>query len=451
MKKQLLFVTAILFALTACKQQANNKENINDQDVSTPSITEPYTGELMIGFPPSKESQVTFGNYREYPYSKWAFQNAGAPLNVLMIPRSGNIVSLNETFDNSIGDIKLKDANNEDKTVNNILEENFTDGFLVLKGDDIIFERYFNGLTKDYQHIWFSATKSLTSTAFGILVDQGKVNLSDSPSIYIPELKGSGFERVTIQNLLDHSTSIDFEENYTDPNSEFIKYYGPAMNMAKIPGGRDAEPQNTEIYGTYDFLEKFIRPNNEEIPGDVFDYNSANSDLLGWLIARISGISFDQFIQKYIWSKLGAEHDAYIAVDRAYMGVSTAGFNSTLRDAARFGNMILNRGRYNGQQIVSADWVDATINLTSKDKEKMKTNEKYEDNGWVAYKNNWWVIDDQKGEYAAVGIHGQVIYINREANIVIAYFSSQPGASSAGYAPFRSKLLACQEISKQLN
>lgn len=405
---------------------------------------------VMDGVPPSKQSQVTFGNYREHPYSQWAFRNAGAPLNVLMVPRAGKIHPLRERFDGSIGQIPVKDANGESRTVDQILADNFTDGYLVLKGDDIRYERYFNGLTSDYQHIWFSATKSLTSTAFGILVAEGKVKLSDSPAKYIPELKGSGFERVTIQNVLDHSSSIDFKENYTDPNSDFLKYYGPAMNMARVPGGRDAEPQTTEIYGIHDFLSKFIRPNSQETAGDVFDYNSANSDVLGWLIARISGLPYDRFIQQHIWSKLGAEHDAYTVIDRAYMGIATGGFNSTLRDAARFGKMILDRGKFNGQQVVPAEWVDASIKLNAKDKEKMKNNERYKGSAWLAYKNMWWILDDRAGEYAAVGIHGQVIYVNRDADIVVVFFSSQPVASAAGNASFWSKILATQAIARTL-
>ena len=405
---------------------------------------------VMDGFPPSKESQVTFGNYRQHPYSQWAFRNAGAPLNVLMVPRAGQIYPLQENIDGDIGKIQLKDADGKDKTVDQILYENYTDGYLVLKGDDIRYERYFNGLSRDYQHIWFSATKSLTSTAFGILLAEGKVNLNDSPAKYIPELKGSGFERVTIQNVLDHSSSLDFKENYTDPNSDFLKHYGPAMNMARVPGGRDAEPQNTEIYGIYDFLSKFIRPNSKEVAGDVFDYNSANSDVLGWLIARISGLPYDRFVQQHIWSKLGAEHDAYTVVDRAYMGIATGGFNSTLRDAARFGKMILDRGRFNGQQVIPAEWVDASIKLSAKDKEKMKNNERYTGAAWIAYKNMWWILDEQKGEYAAVGIHGQVIYVNRDADIVVAFFSSQPVASAAGNNSFWSKIMATQEIARKL-
>ena len=436
MKKLLTPILTSLFVLT----QATYAEG-----TSTLSVEK-----VMEGVPPAKESQVTFGNYRDYPFSTWSFRNAGGPLNVLMIPRAGKIYSLAEKIDSSIGKMELKDANEKVKNIDQILEENFTNGFLVLKNDEIKYEKYFNGLNKDYQHLWFSATKSLTSTALGILVDQGKVNLNDSPAKYIPELKGSGFERVTIQNVLDHSSSIDFKENYTNPESDFLKHYAPASNMAKVPGARDAEPKSTDIYGAHDFLAKFIRPNTKEKAGDVFDYNSANAELIGWLIARISGMPYNQFIEKNIWSKLGTEHDAYMAVDRAYMGIATGGFNTTVRDAAHFGSMILNRGLFNGQRIVSEAWVDATIKLTEKDKQKMKNNKKYEGSQWLAYKNMWWVIDETKGEYAAVGIHGQVIYINREANMVIVFFSSQPVASAAGYAPFWSKILACQEIAKKV-
>lgn len=401
---------------------------------------------VMLGVPPSTASQVTFGNYREHPYNQWAFRNIGAPLNVLMVPRAGPVHVLSDTPDQRVAHIKVQDATGNTLTVDKVFEQSYADGVLVLKGDNILFEKYFNGLSRDYQHIWFSATKSLASTAFGILVEQGKVDLNASPAKYIPELKGSGFERVTIQNVLNHSTSLAFKENYTDPNSEFFKYYAPALNMGKMPGARDAEPQDNEIYGVHDFLAKFIRPNEEEKPGDVFDYNSANADVLGWLIARISGMPFDRFIQQHIWSKLGAEHDAYIAIDRAYAAVATGGMNTTLRDAARFGSMILNRGKYNGQQIVPAQWVDETLNVSAKDKNKMRDNAKYQDESWTAYKNMWWVLNAKKGEYAAVGIHGQVIYINRENDIVIAWFSSQPVASAAGNEPFRLKLRASQAI-----
>ena len=139
-----------------------------------------------------------------------------------------------------------------------------------------------------------------------------------------------------------------------------------------------------------------------------------------------------------------------MAVDRALMPVATGGMVTTTRDAALFGQMILNHGKVNGEQITSSDWVDQSLSLSAVDRSKMLSNEKYKDNSWSAYKNMWWILDADQGEYAAVGVHGQVIYINRRANVVIAYFSSQARASASRNPQFQSKLFAAQAIAKKL-
>jgi len=157
------------------------------------------------------------------------------------------------------------------------------------------------------------------------------------------------------------------------------------------------------------------------------------------------------FIQERIWSQLGAEHDAFIAVDRAFMPVATGGMASTVRDAALFGQMILNRGAVGKEQIVPATWVDRSLDVSPRDKQKMKNNPKYQADSWSAYKNMWWILDAEQGEYAAVGVHGQVIYINRRANVVIAWFSSQPVASASRNPQFWSKLFATQAIARYLS
>jgi len=321
---------------------------------------------------------------------------------------------------------------------------------VIIKGDKLLHENYFHSFNAHAQHIWFSMSKSLASAAFGLLVEQGKVKLDASPADYIPELKGSGFERVTIQQVLDHASSLDFKETYTDFTSDFAQYYAPALNMGWLPGARDVQPNNSEIYGVHDFISRFIKPDPTRQPGDNFDYNSANADVIGWLIARLSGQPFQDFIQQNIWAKLGAEHDATIAVDRAYMPAVTGGMNSTLRDAARFGMMIRDQGRFNGEQIIPQKWVDATLNVSDSLRANMKANNNYKEETWAAYHNMWWILDETIGEFAAVGIHGQVIYINRQANTVMAWFSSQPIAGAARNKTFRAKLKAAREMAAAL-
>ena len=440
-------ITAALFALLSLSLTAQ----LAAADQVLPSQQQAQAKpQPMLGVPPVRNSQVTMHNFRDYPMNKWAFQNSGAPLNTVMIPRQGNIVQLPGPSQSQLGEKQFTTATGDQQGFDQLFEDNYADGVAIIKGDQLLHESYFHSFNAHAQHIWFSMSKSLASSAFGLLVEQGKVKLDKSPADYIPELKGSGFERVTIQQLLDHATALDFKETYTDMTSDFALYYAPALNMGWLPGARDVQPNNSEIYGVHDFLSRFIKPDPKREPGDNFDYNSSNADVLGWLIARISGQPFHDFIQQNIWAKLGAEHDAIIAVDRAYMPAVTGGMNSTLRDAARFGMMIRDSGKFNGQQIIPANWVDTTLDVSDQLKANMTANSNYKEETWSAYHNMWWILDASIGEFAAVGIHGQVIYINRKADTVMVWFSSQPVAGAARNESFRAKLRVAREMAAGL-
>ena len=402
--------------------------------------------EVMKGFPPTRESQVTFANYLQLPFSTWGFRNMDSTTHTTMLPRGGDLPDLRGTDSSNLGERMVKDSNGEDLALDDLLEKYNADGFLVLQDNNILYERYWNGFSEHQRHIWFSMTKSLVSTAFGILMEEHDIDLTASPTRYLEELKGSGFERTSVQDVLNHASAIAFKENYVDPDSEFLRYYAPALGMAYVPGAQDAQPLEAEIYGTHDFLSKFIKQENENEPGITFEYNSANADLIGWVIARLSGMPLQEYIAKHIWSKLGTYHDAAMVVDRAYMPVATGGMLSTLRDAALFGQLILNRGKARGEQIVPEHWVDETLNVDKNDRSRYLNNDLYENESWNYYKNMWWILDAEKGEYAAVGVHGQVIYINRSTGFVVAQFSSQPNASQVGSIEFRSKLSAIRQI-----
>ena len=182
---------------------------------------------VMDGFPPSRESQVSFLNYRDYPYSKWSFRNMGATRNVLMIPREGPVYIFKESVNNIVGDTKVTDSTAFESTFAN----NEADGVIVIQNNTILFEKYWNGLSRHYQHIWFSMTKSLTSAALGLLVVENKVDVNASPVKYVPELKGTPWERTTIQDVLNMSTALDYQESYTDTSSFFYKHYGGATGF----------------------------------------------------------------------------------------------------------------------------------------------------------------------------------------------------------------------------
>ena len=417
---------------------------------SSLSHSEPDSQSVMEGTPPTRDSQATMKNYRDYPFSGWTFQNMGAPLNIVMVPRGGDIAELNQPSNQALGKKIFIDKTGAEMTLEDLFKVHFARGMILIQDDKVLYEKYFDGFGPHKQHIWFSMSKSLASAALGILVEQGKIDVKKSPAHYIPELKNSGFERVTIQNLLDMATSIDFKETYTDMTSDFALKYAVAMNMGWLPGARDAQPESTEIYGVHDFLSKYIKPNKELEPGTDFDYNSSNADVIGWLISRVSGQPYEQFISEQIWSKLGMEHDAYFTVDRAFMPVVTGGMNSTLRDAARFALMIKNEGKVNNKQLIPSAWINSALNIDEKLKSHMTTNPKYGEESWEAYHNMWWILDSEKGEFCATGIHGQVIYINRSKNTVMVWFSNQPGAAAPKNINYQSKLNAARSLVNSL-
>ena len=417
---------------------------------SSLSYSEPESQSVMEGTPPTRDSQATMKNYRDYPFSGWTFQNMGAPLNIVMIPRGGDIAELNQPSNQALGKKIFIDKTGAEMTLEDLFKVHFARGMILIQDDKVLYEKYFDGFGPHKQHIWFSMSKSLASAALGILVEQGKIDVKKSPAHYIPELKNSGFERVTIQNLLDMATSIDFKETYTDMTSDFALKYAVAMNMGWLPGARDAQPESTEIYGVHDFLSKYIKPNKELEPGTDFDYNSSNADVIGWLISRVSDQPYEQFISEQIWSKLGMEHDAYFTVDRAFMPVVTGGMNSTLRDAARFALMIRDEGRVKNKQLIPSEWINSALNIDEKLKLHMNANPKYGEESWEAYHNMWWILDSEKGEFCATGIHGQVIYINRSKNTVMVWFSNQPGAAAPKNINYQSKLNAARSLVNSL-
>ena len=417
---------------------------------SSLSHSEPDSQSVMEGTPPTRDSQATMKNYRDYPFSGWTFQNMGAPLNIVMVPRGGDIAELNQPSNQALGKKIFIDKTGAEMTLEDLFKVHFARGMILIQDDKVLYEKYFDGFGPHKQHIWFSMSKSLASAALGILVEQGKIDVKKSPAHYIPELKNSGFERVTIQNLLDMATSIDFKETYTDMTSDFALKYAVAMNMGWLPGARDAQPESTEIYGVHDFLSKYVKPNKELEPGTDFDYNSSNADVVGWLISRVSGQPYEQFISEQIWSKLGMEHDAYFTVDRAFMPVVTGGMNSTLRDAARFALMIRDEGRVKNKQLIPSEWINSALNIDEKLKSHMTANPKYGEESWEAYHNMWWILDSEKGEFCATGIHGQVIYINRSKNTVMVWFSNQPGAAAPKNINYQSKLNAARSLVNSL-
>lgn len=369
---------------------------------------------IMKGFPP--ERTVDIASWDKGPDNRWAFQHISEFLHVANISRgSGSSTALEPAFADLSG-LEFTDAEGGTLTVSEMLVRTYTDGFIVLKDGELVFERYYNGMTPDTRHLLMSVSKSVTGMLAGVLVNDGRLDPTAQVVDYIPELQAApGFREASVRQVLDMTTSIIFKEDYADPDAEVVAHEASsAWRGASAPFASE---------GVYAFA-KTIEKEPSRPHGQQFHYASINTDVLGWLIERASGQRFADFFSDAIWSKLGADHDGQITVDYKGSAAANGGFVLTLRDLARFAQMVLDDGYYNGQQIVSSGWIDDTrFNGDNSAWQPTSYSEIWADG---FYRNQWYATRDDHGSFFAVGVNGQHIWINPTTRTAIVKFSSLP-------------------------
>lgn len=298
-------------------------------------------------------------------------------------------------------------------TVDEVLRLTHTDAFLVMHRGVIVDERYFNTMTPETPHMWQSISKSLISCVAGNLADRGIIDPGDDVLKYVPELAGSAYEGATLRDLLDMRVGIDFVEDYDDLNSE-------AVELDRLYGVRQSRLPH-EPGSSYEFATR-TRPKGRH--GGDFHYVSLNTNVLGWALERATGIRVPELIRDEVWSKLGAEHEAYIALDGAGSAQSEGGFCASLRDMARFTQMVCGGGRFNGRQVVPAVWIDDI--RRNGDKQAFAGSHEATVMHGGSYRSCFWV--SQSTDHTALmgsGIFGQMLYANAEAEVAVAKFSTQ--------------------------
>ncbi|MCL9774005.1 serine hydrolase domain-containing protein [Vibrio methylphosphonaticus] len=407
--------------------------------------------QAMYEVPVEADYQVTLSNWTHPDYNHWAFQNMGIHPSV-MVARDGHVSVLPEKLNPSIANMEFEYAGTH-YTVEEAMVNDRTDGYVIIKDGHIIHEEYFGTFGAKDHHMWASSTKSLIGQAIGLLVEQGKIDTDKTVESYIEELKGSHFGKQTVRTVLNMTSALNYSEDYANitPGTVHYEYFRrlnlvPAFDLMAIDPTKDATPR-----GILEFAPHFNQ-NPDLTVNHKYEYHSPNVDVAGWLIARVSGQSLQDFIAENIWYKLGAEHDAAFMTDMTFTPVATGGFTTTLRDFARVGMVIANNGQYNGEQIFSEAWIKDSFNLSDDEKQHMNRSVYKDKNSTVydewleGYKNYLWVHDSEKGIATFRGIFGQHLYINQEKNLVIATFSSAETASNAARTTNRPRLAAFEAI-----
>jgi CubicO group peptidase (beta-lactamase class C family) len=384
--------------------------------------TDPVKLGWMVGAPPPAEKQLNFANgtHYKFPQFRYSFSNWR------------QFVPSNDVWRGDAGPRKLERAERSDidavtftplgktepMTWAQSLDANYTDAIVVLHKGKIVYEKYMGIMSPHQAHMSNSVTKSLFGLLGAMLVHEGLIDEKALVTKYVPELKDSAYGDATVRQVLDMTIGVKYSEVYADPKAEVWDHIR-ANGVIPWPAGY------TGPRTSYGFLQTLKK---EGAHGEAFAYKTVNSDVLGWILKRVTGKNVSELFSERIWQKLGAEENAYMLVDPDGVDFAGGGFNATTRDMARMGEMMRLGGQYNGQQIVPKAVVEDILR-GGKQSDFEKAGYKTLPGG--SYRNMWWVLHNADGAFAARGVHGQTIYIDPKAEMVIARFASFPMAANA--------------------
>ena len=299
---------------------------------------------------------------------------------------------------------ELYEFGGEEKPIQEAIDYFNTDGLMILKDGEVLYENYWNKNKENSRHIIWSVSKSFLSALVGIALDEGLIDDINDPIIkYLKDFEGTGYEGVSIKNLLQMSSGIAFNEDYGDPDSDINRY-------ARVTATGTSQRE----------FAKTLKNSRE--PGTYNHYISLDSQMLGMLVAEVTNMTVKEYLYEKIWSQIGMQDDAFYLTDKQEVEMSLGGLNVTLRDMAKFGQLYLNKGNWNGKQVVPAEWVsNSTVPLGKH--VQPNAGDQFTSDAW-GYGYQWWIPGPGVSDYTAHGIYNQFIYVNPESGVVIAKTSS---------------------------
>jgi CubicO group peptidase (beta-lactamase class C family) len=372
----------------------------------------------VLGRDPGRvPSEVTLDNWQSAAHLHWAFQHIADLLPTAVISRgTGPVADLRST-PSELTDIPLYDETNNKRTrVGDVMAATATDGWIVLRHGKVVEERYYSGMRAHTPHLLMSVSKSLIAMVAGALVSDGVLDVEAELTTYVPVLANSGYAGATVRHVLDMRSGIAFSEDYLDPSAD-VRLLEQAIGWA---------PRTVPHLPTTmcDFLLTLQR---KSAHGGPFKYRSCETDVLGWVCEAVSGVRMAELMSQLLWSKLGAERDASIGVDSVGTGMFDGGINAVLRDLARFGSLYLNEGTsLTGARVVSQSWITDTFAGGADSRAAFAASPDDIRMPGGMYRNQCWLPYPGDNVLLCLGIHGQMVYVNREADLVAAKVSSWP-------------------------
>jgi len=378
----------------------------------------------MQGFPPPPERQIgqPDSDFFSFPKLRWSVCHLREFLPTERVSRGlGAPVPLPYALDATIDQLRFTPMGSDEPIAwRESLDLNYTDGILVLHRGRVVYERYLGELTEDGVHAAMSMTKSMTGLLAEILVAEGALDDTAPVTSIVPELADSAFGDATVRQVMDMTTALRFSEDYGDPQAEIWQYSAAASPFPKPPGATGPD-------GYFEYLAT-VEKDGEH--GEAFGYKTVNTDVLGWIVSRASGRAVTDLLSDRIWRRMGAEQDAYFTVDGKGTPFAGGGMSAGLRDLGRVGLIVLGGGAWNGTRYFPAAAVES---IRAGGDPDVFAKAGYATLEGGSYRSMWWIMPGEHGAFAARGVHGQTIYIDPAADMVIVRFSSHP-------SPFNSKI-----------
>jgi CubicO group peptidase (beta-lactamase class C family) len=359
---------------------------------------------------------ISLGNWLAAPYAHWSFQHVEDFVPTAVISRGTGPAARLPPAAAPVAEIAVNITDGAATTVGAVMTATATDGWAVVHRGSMVAEQYLGGMRASTRHLLFSVSKSLVGAVVGALHAAGAIEISAPATAFVPALANCGYAGATVRHLLDMRSGIAFSEDYGDPSAE-IHILDQAIGWA--PRSSPEVPSTL-----YDFL---LTLRQKSPHGGPFEYRSCETDVLGWICEVAGGQRMPELMSELLWSRIGAQRDATIGVDTTGTGFFDGGINACLTDMIRFGALFLRDGvSLTDRQVVPAGWIADTLDGGPDARRAFAASAGDTELPGGMYRNQVWFPYPGSDVLLCLGMCGQMIYVNRAADMVAAKLSTQP-------------------------
>ncbi|EOQ29000.1 serine hydrolase domain-containing protein [Bacillus cereus] len=364
----------------------------------------------------TSKHNVTKKNWLDDPYLRWSYTHMKEFTLINEVNHNPDQVSHFSTALQNLDDFAVERMFGNTTPLKKLLDDNKTDAFVVVHNGQLVYERYFNGYNESEPHGMASLAKVFTGAMIQSLAEENRIDLEKTADAYIKELKNTPFGNASLQQLLDMQVSVEYPTH---------GYEHPALENqdAQLYLASNILPRGKNYDGPMKIYDMLREAEETAPPGSDFSYDNGSAETLAWVIRKITGKSLAENVSERIWSQIGMEENAYYVTDETKIEQASAGLNATARDMARFGQLLLNNGEYNGKQILPSS-------ITEDIKNVQEGELAVGPGASISYHNQWWIPHNEQGAFEVLGSYGQTLYIDPKANMVIVHFSSNATPSN---------------------